>query len=285
MSAALVAGLAVAGSSGATSDTVTVSSESISETVAETRVPTTSEDAVSDTSRAATPDTVAETSVATTPETAAVEIMPPDERWGGASRGEWDARSYQWAVSMPEAVNPLFDATGERCGYGQSGPVFFLPGNFAEGSAEGVHRTCVVAEGTAIYLGVVGANCSTLEPSPFFGRTEDELRACASAWLDNEIVDFEARIDGHAVADLNAYRFSSPLFTLTYPANNIFGAEPGVAQAVSEGYGFIIAPPPPGEYEIAWSVLSVGASERFAITVNLVVEAPQVIEPPSPTTT
>ena len=87
-------------------------------------------------------------------------------------------------------------------------------------------------------------------------------------------------INGQAI-DLNAYRTGSPLFTLTFPQNNIFGAEPRVAQAVSAGYSFIIAPPPPGEYEIAGSVLNAGATEPFAITVNLIVEAPQLAESPT----
>ena len=114
--------------------------------------------------------------------TAAVEILPPDEPWAGLTRGEWDARWWQWAVSMPEEINPNFDTSGERCGYGQSGPVFFLPGNVVgEGPAE---ITCVVAAGTAIYVNVVGSECSTVEAPPYFGRTEDELRACANATLD-----------------------------------------------------------------------------------------------------
>ena len=83
-----------------------------------------------------------------------------------------------WSA-CPKTSNPGFDATGERCGFGQFGPVFFLAGNFGPGNAEGVNRTCVVAEGTVIYAGVAGTNCSTLEPPPYFGRTEDELRACA----------------------------------------------------------------------------------------------------------
>ena len=55
----------------------------------------------------------------------------------------------------------------------------------------------------------------------------------------------QVRVDYQEVADLDTYRVSSPLFTLTLPENNALGAEPGVAQAVSEAYSFIIAPPPP----------------------------------------
>ena len=154
MSASLLAGLAVAESSGATT----------SDTVAETSVAT-------------TPGTAAEPS-ATTPDAAGVEILPPDESWGGMSRGEWAAQWWQRVLAMPEDISPYFDPTGERCGYQQSGPVFLLPGNFAGGMVE---RTCVVAEGTAIFVYVGGVTCGTVEPPPFFGRTEEELRACASA--------------------------------------------------------------------------------------------------------
>ena len=195
------------------------------------------------------------------------------------TRGEWDARWWQWAVSMPEDINPSFDPTGERCGYGQSGPVFFLPASFG---GEALERTCVVAEGTAIYVDAASTECSTVEPPPFFGRTEDELRACASATLD-QATDYQASVNGQDVADLDTYRTGSPLFTLTFPENNIFGVEPGVAQAVSETYSFIIAPPPPGEYEIVVSTMYVGDPQLYSMTVNLIVQAPQVIEAP-PTT-
>ena len=73
---------------------------------------------------------IAQTTQATTANTGGVDILAPDEPWAGLTRGEWDAQWWQWAVSMPEDINPNFDTTGERCGYGQSGPVFFLPSNF-----------------------------------------------------------------------------------------------------------------------------------------------------------
>ena len=67
--------------------------------------------------------------------------------------------------------------------------------------------------------------------------------------------DVHASINGQEVADFGSYRLSSPLFTLTFPENNVFEAEPGVAQSVSDSYSFIIAPPPPGEYEIVTSAV------------------------------
>ena len=180
---------------------------------------------------------------------------------------------------MPEDISPYTDTTGERCGYQQSGPVFILPGNFVGGIVE---RTCVVAEGTAIYLFVAGNTCSTVEPPPHFGRTEDELRACASAGMD-EITNFQATVNGQDVRNLDAYRTTSPMFTITFPKDNMAGIDAGVGQVVSDAISLIIAPPPPGEYEITVSVTLPGNSQPGGATLTLVVEAPQVIDAP-PTT-
>jgi hypothetical protein len=248
MSVPLLIGLGVAGSSEAT----------IPDTTAVTSVAT-------------MPDSAAETSAPSATETADVEILPPDESWAGLTRNEWEARTWQWMLSFPADLFPNFDETGQRCGYGQSGPVLFMTGG---------NGTCVVAEGTAIYVLMAGVICSTVLPASF-GRTEDELRACAAEELD-AITDFHANIDGQEVTDLVSYRIGSPLFTVTFPENNVFGVEPGAAQAVTESYAFIIAPPPPGEYEINFSRIYPDLEpELSGSTINLVVEAPHVIEPPT----
>src|SRR4051812_2601800 len=121
---------------------------------------------------------VADSSAATSPEAAALEILPPDAEFGGATRGEWEARSVQWGMSMPADANSQLDAP-TRCGLGQSGPVFFL-----QFGVSGF--TCVVAEGTAIYVSALASLCSTVEgfeAGRFFGRTEEELRACTAKQL------------------------------------------------------------------------------------------------------
>ncbi len=207
-----------------------------------------------------------------------VTVLPPDADYAGVARGEWDARSWQLAVSMPEEINPAFDPTeGERCGYGQFGPVFIVPGAY---TPEPITRTCIVAEGTALFLALGGSECSTVEPPPFFGRNEAELRACAEAFTDT-LTTPQVTINGEAVPNIEAYRTQSPLFTMTFPEDNFFGVPPGVALSVSDTYSIIIAPPPPGEYEITASAAfeEEGELVEFGGTIRIVVQEPQVIEP------
>ena len=61
---------------------------------------------------------------------AGAPVLAPDESVSGASLAEWSARHWQWTVSLPIPVNPGHDVTGATCGYGQSGPVFFIPRNY-----------------------------------------------------------------------------------------------------------------------------------------------------------
>lgn len=249
--------------------------------IADSTGATTPDETAAETSVAATPDVGADTSVATTPDGAALEILPPDEPWAGVTRAEWEARSWQMWLSLPEEVSPGLDTTGERCGYGQNGPVFFLPGI---ASNEVLDFTCVVAEGTAIFANPVGVACSTIEPPPPAGWNEDELTACANDAIDDavQVRETHAQINGQEVADLEPYRITSTLFTLTVGENNLAGWEPSVSQAVSVSFSIIIAPPPPGEYEIVISTTYADSSEQV-VTYNVTVEAPQVLDPP-PTT-
>ena len=179
---------------------------------------------------------------------------------------------------MPEDISPYTDTTGERCGYQQSGVSLHGARNFVGGILE---RTCVVAEGAAIYVFMAGGGCSTVEPPPYFGRTEDELRACASASFDEDVTDYQAHVDGVDVGDLDAYRTTSRLFTITLAEDNVVEIEPGVGQMVTDAISFILAPPPPGEHVIEVSATLAGNPEPGGAIITLIVESPQIIEPPT----
>jgi hypothetical protein len=202
-------------------------------------------------------------------------IYGPDEMVGNASLGEWVVRSWQWTLSLPEEIYPGFTPDGTGCGYGQSGPVFFLPSSFVPDPT--IRFECTVPAGTAILMPVGGIECSTVEPTPFFGRDEAELRSCAEGHFA-AIVAVEASINGEPVPNLDQYKVASPAFSVTFPEGNFYGVEPGVAMMAAVDYAFIFAAPP-GEYEIVASMTVDGISDPFMATITVIVEAPQIIEP------
>ena len=196
-------------------------------------------------------------------------LVPPEAEVGGLSLAEWSARQWQWFLSFPDDVQPLLDETGERCNLGQSGPVFFLVGGPTT-----LERTCTVPLGTAVFVPFGGAECSTVEPPPFFGGTEEELRACADAAADRiNVAQTEVTVDGQAVEDLAAYRTTTPAFALMLPEPNLFGAPAGPALSVADGYQLILDALPEGEHVVTVS------DPGITVTYRLTVAAPQVVEP------
>jgi hypothetical protein len=203
-------------------------------------------------------------------------VLPPDAEVAGLSLAEWKTRWWQWFESLPEASHPLFDETGERCSYGQSGPVFFLASAPAS-----VARTCTVPRGVTLLVPVVDAECSTVEPPPFFGRDEAELRACAveavNQAVGTEITAMEVRVDGEVIEDLAPYRVSTPLFPLVLPPGNLLGTTASVADSVADGYQVLLAPLPEGEHVITISVP--GSDGPYTVTYQLRVAAAEILEP------
>src|SRR5205823_8952020 len=112
-------------------------------------------------------------------------IAPPNSHPFGLSYGEWSARWWQWAFSLPVDHHPLYDTAD--CSAGQSGKVWFLGASFAPtvtGSGQVVAiatRHCTVPTGTALFFPILNAEASTAERN---GTTEAELRAAAQSFQD-----------------------------------------------------------------------------------------------------
>jgi hypothetical protein len=54
------------------------------------------------------------------------QVFSADSKPYGLSYGEWTAKWWKWAYSVPKNVNPSYDDSGRYCSEGQSGPVWFL---------------------------------------------------------------------------------------------------------------------------------------------------------------
>jgi hypothetical protein len=175
-------------------------------------------------------------------------VAPPHSSSHGHTYGGWSAEWWRWFLSLPVDEHP---ALGADCNNGQSGQVFFIAADFTGGSSV----DCTIPPGKAIFFPIINAECSTVEPPPFFGADEEELRACAECWTDVVVVDsLEVTLDDEALEDLGSYRAASPLFTFDYPEGNIFGLPgSGSAESVSDGYWILLHPLSAGEHVLSFS--------------------------------
>lgn len=172
-----------------------------------------------------------------------IAVYHPDSKPYNMTYGEWTAKWWQWAYSMPEALNPMNDDTGRNCANNQTGPVWFLAGT----GGGAVTRQCTIPSDKAILIPIINVECdSATDPAL---DSEAEIRACAKADQDTVIVK-EITVDGTNVGNLDNYRFQSPLFNLTFPENNIAGVTPQTAKAVSDGFWVLLEPLSPGMHDI-----------------------------------
>ena len=194
-------------------------------------------------------------------------ILPVGSNPYGLSYGEWSTRWWQWAFSFPLDSHPLLDTAG--CDAGQSGPVWFLGGSFASATAE---RNCTVPAGKSIFLPVLNSECSTIEPPPFFGSNEAELRECVAPFIDTATGLF-ATIDGVTVQNLDSYRVQSPLYEFSAPDGGLFGGPVSGAQSVSDGVWLMLAPLAAGDHTIHFGgTFNVGAPFTLDVTYHITVQ-------------
>jgi hypothetical protein len=173
-----------------------------------------------------------------------VELFTTDFSSYGLTYGEWTARWWQWAYSIPIDVHPAYDDSGKNCAEGQSGPVWFLAGTY-EHPAE---RYCTIPAGKAILLPILNSECSYAEFPNL--NTEEELRQCAKQ-IQDSVVHLEASIDGVHISGLEQSRLQSPLFNLTLGQNNILELPANTTtQAVSDGNWIFLKPLSVGEHVV-----------------------------------
>ena len=198
-------------------------------------------------------------------------VSPQNSKPYGLTYGDWSAKWWQWALSIPSAMNPLLDTTGANCGQGQSGQVWLLAGTF--GGA--VTRTCTVPSGRSLFFPILntafGPPFDCLGPPGPVGPCDvDALRAGAAAFVNNPTL-LQASVDGVALQSLNTYRAPSPTFSYTVTADNILGIPAGTyGPAVSDGYWLMLAPLSAGSHTVHFRGVRADGFET-EVTYNLTV--------------
>ncbi len=185
-------------------------------------------------------------------------VLPPSAKYRGHTYGEWGARWWQAAFASPivDGDHPLFSGGA----FGGEDGVLFLSGVGGEAIVE-----LTIPPGTALFFPVVNSECSVIEPDPFHGDDEEELRDCANDHIDNTSGRF-AFIDGVAVKNLDAYRVESPLFEFgPLPEDNILSAPAGATSVgVDAGVYLLLAPLSVGEHVLSFG----GTFDEFGFSID-----------------
>jgi hypothetical protein len=179
-----------------------------------------------------------------------VGVYTNDSKPYGLSYGDWTAKWWTWLMPIPTNINPASDNSGTNCAKNQAGPVWFLAGS----TTAKAERTCAIPAGKAILFPILDGECSYAEYPKL--KTESDLRNCAVS-PNNGVTHIEAIIDGISLQNQQMPRIQSPLFSFTFPENNIFGASAGPSQSVADGYYVFLQPLSPGKHDISFKGVSV----------------------------
>lgn len=181
--------------------------------------------------------------------------------------GDWAAAWWQWAIGTPADVNPVFDQTGANCAVNQPVPgVFFLAGSFSGGT---VNRSCTVPVGTSFLIPMLNDAYFAQQTDPPEQRTEAFVRAQVHCVEQSPALGLS--VDGSALANPVGTLEHSSLFSVSLPANNVFGVPAQVlSPSADEGYYGFVEPLAPGTHTVhITSSSGCGVTEDVTYTLNV----------------
>lgn len=177
-----------------------------------------------------------------------LEYFTPDSKPYGLTYGQWTVKWWNWALSIPTEINPIYDDSGKFANVSQDPNVFFLAGTF-DGAT--VQRRCTVPNGKAVLFPVMNYEVNPIEYPNL--KTETEMVREVIRDQD-DILNLEATIDGKKVP---FYRIRSdpPVFPLTISLDLIESKEvpkgvKTIAEASSDGYWIFLKHLSKGEHRI-----------------------------------
>jgi hypothetical protein len=205
-----------------------------------------------------------------------LRIAPIHTTPAGQTYGRWAAEWWQWALGIPEAVNPLTDPTGAHCAQRQVDEVWFLAGSVLP---DPVVRSCEVPAGKSLFFPLINTFYGAFLNDPPDTRTEAFVRAAGSC---TEPAQIAVAIDDVNVPKptrffTGASGSQSPIFNVRLPPGNVLGVdETAVPELVlspsaEQGYYLFVRPLPPGPHTLRWVASGCTPGNAQDITYQLTV--------------
>jgi hypothetical protein len=167
---------------------------------------------------------------------------------------------WKTTLEMPVADSP----------FGDGSPCIALHGVLAPFGPPQPALTCTAKPGTKILVVNESTECSTVEPPPFFGANEQQLRDCARA-ADAGYTRNDVTLDGRPVP---VSEVETSLLHLDLRTDNIFGVPAQRALSVAHGWAALLHPITPGTHTVGLRVVGTdvfGNAVDFANTTTIIV--------------
>lgn len=176
----------------------------------------------------------------------------------GKSWSEWSELWWKWIISIPKDKNPGMghDSLGSNQ-FQYNYDIIFLAGSFDIGNC--MSHEVIVPYGKALFFPLINA-INSFSEDPEMKTKEDLIK-----WSKKDIeiiAKKELVINGEPLSQQLVY--SEP-FSIEYPPNNVFDANPGPTTAISCGYWAFVRPLPRGEYDIR----AAGSCSAGTVKVNV----------------
>ena len=186
-------------------------------------------------------------------------VVPASESVEGRSQEDWSRAWWQWAHSFETKRSPVADRTGELCGLGQSGPVWFLAGTYG---TKRTIRTCSIPRGKYLFFPLVNY---AVMPPPGRPVTCDAVKASA-AQLTDHATGLLLEVDGVQTADLMTHRLATrecfDIGVLAQPKVRIF-------PSAANGYYVMVRPLPPGTHTLDFGGVLPGVLQGVTYTLTI----------------
>jgi hypothetical protein len=164
----------------------------------------------------------------------------------GQTYGNWTVKWWQWALSMPKAINPLCDKTGENTNSKQPADVWFLAGRFGSEDSWFPKRRCIIPYGRPILFPILNCEANPLEYPQL--KTDQDIINHVRNDVDT-IVRKECFVNDEKLPPVRV-RSDPVLFQVNISQDLFDIPRSGETMAAADGYWVFLKPLRVGEYHI-----------------------------------